>query len=405
MSVAGTLALMKMIEDGGELALKQLHFGEADGKLLLEELLKKENSYVHSLGLLGLKFDSVGPMWIGELLAQSSCLTRLLLHHLSEDLEPVKQIVGGITRSKSLTAVDLSFPLIKDESVVTLVCEMLRENNNLRELSFRCNSAIDAASVVLDEVFIHRRINKFRAQMLSEEHMRKVCYSLKNNNTCLHTIDLYLSKVSQEGKKVLADWLANDTVLEKLRLSSCSLGQEGGVLIAKALQHNTVLKKLDLTLNGIDAVGCRAVADMLRANSTLQELSMLVNIVGEEGVEALARALVGHRSLKKLRWPFPQSALAQCDALLWDGNGSLLGGDGHFKELYERNKANQDLVRQAVQTLRVLRWRDEEKDPNILHVMQKDIVRIIGRCLWATRTEVETWSPQKEKSTKRTKQN
>lgn len=447
--MSGNRAIESMIEQQreqkGEIVLERVAFGEVEGRHLVEELLKEQNLHVYSLQLVRVAVDAQGGKWLGELLVKS-LLKKFGVRLSQVDETGRQQIIEGIAHSTSLEVVELmNLSLMEQASFV--LCEMLCKNESLRELCVWGNSLQKGIVDVVQTALEQKRLTKLDVgeNKMPEEAIWRICASLKKSNTCLRSIDMSSSRFDADLRKALAELLKGDCVLKELCLSNCELGDEGVVLIAHALHCNSSLKKINLSENLFGVAGGKAIALMLQANSCLQSLVCSYNnLMGDactamcdamkgnrsiidfdvsdcnlenedlkevatmlkmnpvlqtmdisdinmrdEGAEAIALALEGHKSLYKLNWPhMTQNAKERCKGVLWGSNASLINCGKDFQDVCKRNYQLQQRAREAVQTIRVLR----NGKPNMLHMLPKDIVKIIGETVWATRTNIKFWA-------------
>lgn len=151
--------LSQLREKKETLLMKTLCFGDECGKLLLEELLKDDNSHVHTLRLCSVEIDADGARCLGELLAKSSRLKSFCLRESSLDSRMLTHITRGIGCSNSLAVVELCYANI-DDSKVDLLREMLRESQSLRELDVRRNYLRESAAAVVEAALEHNRLTK-----------------------------------------------------------------------------------------------------------------------------------------------------------------------------------------------------------------------------------------------------
>lgn len=444
----------QLLDKNEEVSLGIHDFAEKQGKFLLDELMKDENSHVQRLNINGTEFEVEGAKLLGQLVAQSKQLAKVVVHARNQrDEMMLRHLMAGIAQSTSMEVVQLTYCKM---SVAVELCEMVTKSMSLRELDLTGNALQESAVTLIETVLGQKRLTRLRVggNEIPEEATLRICAVLKSNNTCLKSVDLSGSRFTEEGKKSLEDWLRDDRVLEEVYLSACELKDEGVAMIANALHSNAVLKTiglkgnkfgaaggqaiaemllknsclqiLDIGGNNLGVDGCKAICDgmkinrgitelsmrecelrnedfeemaaMLRVNSTLQTLYFSRNDEFAESLPEIAKALAGHRWLKVLEWPaMCQSVSQACRDILWEGNGSLSSCWSQFNDVCERNMQNHDRARQAVQTLRILR----NGKPNVLHVLPKDVVKMIGELVWESRTELQTWKLHKQKNTKR----
>lgn len=418
-------------------------------KALAEELNKSENSHVKSLEFKWSSMTAEGARHLGEALAKSVSLTSL---HLCSTTtlgdEGVALIARGVMENTSLVVLELEKVGMTQASAEPL-CEMLGRNKTLVELNLCRNHQLkDALAAVVETVVEEGRIKRLNVGncSISAVGTKRMFAAMQNKNTCLSSMNLTGIEFDDEGVLLFAEVLKKDAVLEELVMRSCNLGDTRGAKIMEALTSNTGLAWLSLAMNflgpatvqaaavmlkanktlqaleldgnenlgakdgckemlealksnrslgflslsycGMQIRGFGSVVEMLQCNETLTNLKLLTPTLCDAGAEALAKALVGNRNMLMLHLPSMSSdGRKRCSDVLMEGNGSLLFCYGDFTGLCSRNRKMQDLAREAVQTVRVLR----NGKPNIFHVLQKDIVRMIAAMVWASRTDVKAW--------------
>lgn len=431
----------------GRMTLVNEDLRGAAAEVLREELSKEENSNVKEVTMVCCKVSLEAGVILGEMLGKRKNIS---LSHLTfmgcvvQDDETVAHIARGVMESKHLVA----FKLLVEHGM-TGACggvleQMLKANKSLKELLIG-SSALKEAIVKITEVALEeQRITNLHITLVdvSLETCKKITELLRRQNKCLERLRLRFATLDQQGVKNLADMLREDKRLEHVSFFGCNLEDEGIKLLAEALQKNRSIKMFDVTSVSFGAVGGKALGAMVKQNNTLEALvvgcndrmsgecckeicegiktnktlttadfrgchmegndfeaigallrsnstlktveahtSSLINPCEAE-IEAMIGALEGHESIEELTWPVLSSEAEQRIAnMLLAKNGSLVRGNKRTNEICKRNVKMHQRAREAVQTLRILG----------LGKIPKDVVKMIARYVWKSRTQVDVW--------------
>jgi Ran GTPase-activating protein (RanGAP) involved in mRNA processing and transport len=120
-----------------------------------------------------------------------------------------------------------------------------------------------------------------------------LAYALEYNHTVTElnvSGDDQGKQMGSRGARALARGLAHHDCLAVLNLSACQIGSDG-VAALESLFVNPTLTCLNLSHNGMSNEGVRVLVQYLARNSTLQMLDVSANGIGPFGVAALCMAL------------------------------------------------------------------------------------------------------------------
>jgi Ran GTPase-activating protein (RanGAP) involved in mRNA processing and transport len=209
---------------------------------------------------------------IGQAIANNTHLTSIVLWKGALNEQKVLSLFRGLTRSNSITCVNLSHSGLSVAGVQSMMT-FLQNANNLVQLCLDENNIQSEGINVL-----------FRALRDSPiEHLS--CYNcgiesieIDRNNMPQRLKSLHFSgnNINADGCRGLATLLqGRDSTLEKLYLDNNNIDDEGVAILVDALQSNTSLNVLYLKNNeGISVEGVklflRLVNDISSINATLQ---------------------------------------------------------------------------------------------------------------------------------------
>jgi Ran GTPase-activating protein (RanGAP) involved in mRNA processing and transport len=225
---------------------------------------------------------------------------------------------------------------------------------------------------------------------LKDDETRCICEALQNNKKLKY---LTLRENSlHPAEHVWCNMLQENSVLKTLALSNCYLSPEACFGLAQGLKSNKGLTSLCLNGCEVDDVGLLHLSDVLRVNSTLLSLRCYSRNCSNKGALSLAAAVSVNKVIESIMFPQSDEDAEEEVAAWLLLNGSLTDCSGKFLAICERNFEMHEKAKQAVQALRLLRWKEGEGDKTVFHALPKGIVKIIGVLVWESRTEVETWA-------------
>jgi len=128
-------------------------------------------------------------------------------------------------------------------------------------------------------------------------------------------IDLRSNEISDEGAKILSEFLEWSGRVEILRLNSNDIGETGAIRLAQTLSTNTSLKVLSLKDNKIGKKGSLRIAKAFRTNSTLEVLDLGNTDLDTGAVIELSENLRSCASLKELDLSSPARVRKHSDVL------------------------------------------------------------------------------------------
>eukprot|EP01127_Copromyxa_protea_P009497 TRINITY_DN2247_c0_g1_i1.p1 TRINITY_DN2247_c0_g1~~TRINITY_DN2247_c0_g1_i1.p1 ORF type:complete len:553 (-),score=82.68 TRINITY_DN2247_c0_g1_i1:2-1660(-) len=199
-----------------------------------------------------------------------------------------------------VTCVDLELREIGVPGI-KLLCESLKGNNTITELSLYKNYLQDGASDVCEALKANKSLTNINlSRTFSEESdTRFICEALKVNDN-LTNINLFANNIGEDGAHYLCEALKVNNTLTSIDLQFNHLGDNGIARIFDSLMVNTTLKKLNIPLNDFGDNGAGSMFESLRVNSTLTSISLENNSIGEIGAKLICEALKVNKSLTKL---------------------------------------------------------------------------------------------------------
>ncbi|CCW70204.1 unnamed protein product [Phytomonas sp. Hart1] len=166
------------------------------------------------------------------------------------------------------------------------VCDALRANREVLQLTLGCNDATDAAAERVADMLARNetileldlRLNTFTAV-----GVQKIAVDGLANNCFLQSLCLSGNPLGAKGASGLAEALLLNTrsAVERLDLSSCSLGSSGGFHIARFLCRSRALKELNLSDNQLDDESASAIAQATANSISISILDVSMNAFGE----------------------------------------------------------------------------------------------------------------------------
>lgn len=442
-------------KDKTDLVFDALELGDAGMHLLSQELCKEEHAHFESLDLSDQVIGLEPARAFGEMLEKNIFLKQLAISSADISAEALAEIVHGVGQSKSLRHFILSHNMTLGPELVPVFTEMLQSNTVLEtlDLSALMEQLNDVGPAVMDAALDGKTLQGlgFRAAAFNEAAMLRVVSSLARNAS-LRSLELSFNSLAGEAAKILVEVLRTDRVLEELILTGCCLLQDelDAILDVLSSKNKTlktlslgehrwdnlgglkkflaskdvVLSNLDLEVNNLGDAGWQELleelkvncnitflnvefsgltekglvyfADMLRVNSTLKKLIMLeeelpvdTELTGE-GMLALANAVAKNTSLREFQWPLTLVSDINLCQELFMSNGSIVASSDEFEEICQRNQKMHAHAKSAAFAILMIRRRKDEK--TLLHALPKELVQILAKLVWDTRTEVETWN-------------
>lgn len=190
-------------------------------------------------------------------------------------------------------------------------------------------------------------------------------------NSSLKSVKLSYNIFQDKGAEALSRVFARSSV-EHWKLHGNSIGDKGIQAFAYALMADGAEAirhpmRLDLRRNSFGDAGATALAVALQNSNVLEHLDIRDNMVGDAGIQGIAAALKYNASLKVF----------------------LSSHDRRDIEDYlARNRRIPNSVRATVLYVVGVRFSHRAREGmGDLGILARDIVRIIGEMLWATRNE------------------
>ena len=154
-------------------------------------------------------------------------------------------------------------------------------------------------------------------------------------------------------------------MLTNLDLGNSDIGDKGAASLAAALEKNSTLTSIHLGYNNIGDEGAAILAAALETNLTLTSVTLTFDNIRDEGAASMATALEKNYALEVMQFDCPPRM---------------------------QDEVNHSLARNIA---RYRQWRSSVMcwmwASNHLHErLPRDIVRIIGKMIWKSRTSYES---------------
>ena len=139
--------------------------------------------------------------------------------------------------------------------------------------------------------------NRVRALSLShnfigDDGLLVLCQGLKLNSS-VTSLELPNNNIGNRGVKDLCDAVKKNANLTQLQLSNNKISDEGAVSLAEFIKNSNSIKKLGLSHNSVGKTGCQALIAAIKGNQSLNQLQILPGTpVEEKDAKALAKALL-----------------------------------------------------------------------------------------------------------------
>ena len=242
------------------------------------------------------------------------------------------EIAEALKENVTLQKLDISFNEAMNDDSLIKFSTFLEDNHTLKKLNismFQINSvsegmlqAVIQNCVMLEQLDLSHHILNIKAvaalcesikrkttiKKLRASHCSITGNGIKNITEALITYSHSLRKLhissnnlSDDGAKVIGEYLNKSSMLCELDLSYNEIRMQGGAKIAEGLKVNTVLKKLDISNNSISDDGAIAFGDCLRTNNTLVKLDLSFNHITVKSMTILAEAIQVNRGLHTLK--------------------------------------------------------------------------------------------------------
>jgi len=191
-----------------------------------------------------------------------------------------------------------------NEQVCRVLGDLLQINPNLRRLTLRGFSFIEAQSFIATGLqYSHLEYLEWHQNEMDPGSLGEVLESCRHSS-CLQSIllidcDLGLDLDAMDHPFTLL--LTNNTQLHTLRVLECDLSNCEIQAMACGLQHNQTLQVLDLRGNAISDTAGPALANLLQQNTSLSKLILEDNDIGNAGLQTICQGLQeSNASLDKL---------------------------------------------------------------------------------------------------------
>lgn len=196
---------------------------------------------------------------------------KINIHHSKPEV--INYVMSKVNECKNLKFISLINNELT-ESVMKNMCNILKENNSLTDLSLNFSVICDDGIKYIDEMLKYNNIeNLYMCNIPMNTANAKYIYQILDNGNCK---------------------------LRRLYLSNCQMTDDGIKCIADALKHNGSLEHLSLRNNRITDVGVAYISEMLKINISLSQLHLANNNITNNGANMIYQVLQeNNRTLEK----------------------------------------------------------------------------------------------------------
>jgi Ran GTPase-activating protein (RanGAP) involved in mRNA processing and transport len=376
----------------------------------------KGNNVLTELCLDGNDIGASGAMALANVMNDMGSLSILSLAHNGIGDLGLCALAGQVKHNRTLTRLLLRANGIRHVGVVALA-KGLEGNYVLKQLYLDDNDIGDEGAAALATVLDQLTQPRLCTGSISHVGFQAIAEALKFSKT-LTTLELWsCSGMGDVGMLAMAAALRSNRAIRALALSSTSCGEAGIRAVVEALVGTNTVTELDLSGNkigdelagvlcrglsyivklnlaatNIAEAGVQRIAEMLSRNGSLTKLDIDSNNIGDLGVQALGKALAHNDTLAYL--------------CLERRNGFSLIGHGAFTRAFSTNFTLCDMwpldfVAYTTRNVLIVRNRELKCQQAALILIglkrlsrapclrsnAKDVVRLIARMVWSTRTK------------------
>eukprot|EP00802_Teleaulax_amphioxeia_P005707 Tamp_05711.p1 GENE.Tamp_05711~~Tamp_05711.p1 ORF type:complete len:634 (+),score=133.29 Tamp_05711:882-2783(+) len=257
------------------LDLRSMDYGPDGLRFVTLVLAKSTWRTVTSLYLSGNTIGAHGATHLALVLEKNLSLLELDVSGCSLRDDGVRVLFTAMEHNESLEYIDLGDNGITDEGV-TYIADLLQAKGQ-RALTrphlfpFSLRRVVLATNEITSEGF------GIFAASVTVAHLR--------------TIEVSCCKITDNGCRVLAQYLNKNRTLKVIDLSSNLLTADGIWVIAEPLKANESLEALRANDNRLSDSGARAIASILKFNLSIREVNIAGNGVGTKGAAVLVKVL------------------------------------------------------------------------------------------------------------------
>jgi hypothetical protein len=195
--------------------------------------------------------DMVSAEILRDIIRRSKILTTLDLsrNYFGQTTGAVECIVDGLDCNSTLRKIRLSYCILRDVAVTTLIRNLCSRKTTVRKLTLAYNS-------------------------ITATGIRGLLETMEQNSCHITDLNLQGNPIGTMGAGLLARALGKNALpkLTRLSLPFCDIGDDGFIALASALEQNTSLLLLDLCYNRNSEMAFLALAESLPEIKVLQRV-------------------------------------------------------------------------------------------------------------------------------------
>lgn len=401
---------------GSEKALSEVLLGKHSGltRVIVSECVLDENTLsalatgvintknLTTLELELLEYIMEDPAPLVKMLRESKSLKKLVLDTFGFGNEAAVSVLEAASEEGRLESIKFGSAGIDHQGVKSMCAILAAKNKSLRsfvlkDVQFKDSTRTVANLLRSDEIL--RKFGMLQCGFSKEQGLELILDAVKDNKA-LRKLILKDVGLGKNGADCLGVMLRHNSILQSLRIQEETWSTRWAQTVYEALKTNKSLTELSIfsTYQAfyVHVETCwNVLAEVLRCNKALRNIKIFFNTskISEETALALANAVADSNRLHSFRI-LPLVIDVNSDAhKAFKRNGSLLSFHdnytGWWTPICDRNHKLHARAKKAVMTLLMIRWRTKEQTR--LHLLAKDVVKIIARMVWESRVEVDVW--------------
>ncbi len=270
--------------------------------------LVKANPHLKCIRMTANPIRSSGAA-LGEALRSCAATLRvLILEECALDAKAVAAISRSLSKSYSLTVLDISHSQLKEsaEAMRVMAHELLAGAKSLEELHIHCSDIDGPGARELAEGFAMSSSLKILEIGFNDgvgAEATAVFDSILRGGSQLTELVANYCQIGDDGCGAIARLVAALPSLLKLDISCDDIGTDGGKEIFQAVALSSSLDDLSLESNKLGDLGGKYISEWIIGRSKVSQLNIRYIGMSVEGTKAVAKAVtkaVGKTALKKI---------------------------------------------------------------------------------------------------------
>jgi Ran GTPase-activating protein (RanGAP) involved in mRNA processing and transport len=244
-------------------------------------------------------FDARASTMVGEMMENTTSLTRLFLDHCKIDGQGATAIGNALKTNESLEMIDLEMNYVGDAGAKEIARGFAR-NNTLKDLNLKyCDIELEGCAAISEGMAANSTLTKL---YLGHNEIQEVgaIANLVEKSTPLTTLLIGDIGMRSDGVKLLATSLEFNSVLTHLDVSYNDIGNGGVACLSEALSLHPSIKHLNMERCDFGLPGAVAIKKMLERSTTLKSLCISHVEIHHMNIREIATGMCKNRSLENI---------------------------------------------------------------------------------------------------------